>query len=87
MLDGLVAQASLQAVYQTETGGASFSGACAPDANQSVPRNYGRLKREVTYGTLTVEAWPTSYRVSGLTFDDFYSTHPRMDEAPAPAAP
>ncbi|MFZ4737416.1 MAG: ComEC/Rec2 family competence protein [Bradymonadia bacterium] len=87
VLDGLVAQASLQAVYQTETGGASFSGACAPDANQSVPRNYGRLKREVTYGTLTVEAWPTSYRVSGLTFDDFYSTHPRMDEAPAPAAP
>jgi len=75
VLDALNAQPTLRAVYQTEVGGASFGASCTPEANQTTPRNYGRLKREFTYGTLTVEAYPSSFRVSGLTFDDFYPTH------------
>jgi hypothetical protein len=70
-LDNVRAQRTIKALYQTEQGGASFSGACVLDNGQS-PRNYGQLQPDVTYGTLTLEAWPHGYRVFGLNFDDFY---------------
>ena len=73
-LDNVRAQRTVKALYQTEQGGASFSGACVLD-NGQMPRNYGELQPDVTYGTLTLEAWPHAYRVFGLNFDDLYDAN------------
>lgn len=70
-LDNVRGQPTVKALYQTEQGGAGFSGACVLDPGQA-PRNYGVLSPEVTYGTLTLEAWPHEYRVFGLNFEDLY---------------
>ncbi|MCK6572031.1 MBL fold metallo-hydrolase [Myxococcota bacterium] len=79
-IDNLRNQPTVKALYQTELGGASFSGACVLENNQ-MSRQFGPLEPEVSYGTLTVEAWPQVYRVVGLTFDDQY------DATNAPASP
>ncbi len=72
VLDNLRNTPSIQYVYQTEEGGASFSGNCVVDAGQIYPRNYGTLKMQTSYATLGLEAWPNTFRLFSLSFDHHY---------------
>lgn len=72
VLDGLAAAGSVKAIYQTEAGGASFTGACVVDAGQTYPRNYRGTSPVFAYSTIVVEAYKDAFRVSGPSFDDHF---------------
>lgn len=72
VLDNLASSTTIEAVYQTQWGGASFAGGCNPEANQTYPRNYGDVPATAAYSTFGVHATETSFRVTGLYFDDHF---------------
>lgn len=73
VLDDLAAVGGVRRVYQTQAGGASFSGACVVESGQTFPRDYRELDPAFAYSVLTIEAYPETFRISGLTFDDHYN--------------
>jgi beta-lactamase superfamily II metal-dependent hydrolase len=72
VLDALAAVGSIEGLYQTETGGASFTGQCLVDGGQAYPRRYGTLAPVMAYSAFTIEAYQDAFRVQGLAFDDHF---------------
>ncbi|TNF35354.1 MAG: MBL fold metallo-hydrolase [Deltaproteobacteria bacterium] len=72
VLDSINEVGTVQRIYQTEEGGASFRGECQVESNQLYPRDYGETPVSFSYSVFTIEAYPERFRVSGLTFDDSY---------------
>jgi competence protein ComEC len=72
VLDAVADSGSIQKIYQTGEGGASFSGNCIPEPNQVYPRNYRGTSVAFAYSVFTIDAYESRFRVRGLTFDDNY---------------
>ena len=72
VLDAVSAVGSVKRIYQTGEGGASFTGNCVVENNQTYPRDYGDTPVAFSYSVFMIEAYEERFRVSGLTFDDSY---------------
>lgn len=72
VLDAVNATGTIQKIYQTGEGGASFTGNCVPEPKQVYPRDYGATDVVFSYSVFSIEASEERFRVSGLTFDDSY---------------
>lgn len=86
VLDAIAEVGTVQRIYQSEEGGASFRGECQIENNQLYPRDYGETPVSFAYSVFTIDAYPERFRVSGLTFDDSYDAAGCGGEA-CPACP